>query len=109
VSKDNPRSDKWAEWYTFHTNVVATWGEANGREPPHEWLCPYNESRPTRPEESLFPDEPLPVSDPRSRCWCNAFCGFCDHHTDHHTYSGERDTPTPCTQCTSGICPDGPA
>ena len=105
MSRDNPRDDQWAEWYTFHTDVLASWGEANGRRPPHEPLCPYNTSRPTTPEESLFPDEPLPVSDPRSWCWCNAFCGYCDHHSDHHEWRVAKGEKVPCRRCPDGVCP----
>jgi hypothetical protein len=104
VSKENPRSDEWAEWYTFHPEVVATYSEAQGSLPPHEWLCPDNTSRPTRPEESLFPDEPLPVADPNTHCWCNAFCAFCRHHADHHDYQIPKGAAVPCRRCEDGFC-----
>jgi hypothetical protein len=102
VSRDDPRSDKWAEWYLFHPDVLATYGEADGSAPQHEWLCPDNTSRPTRPEESLSPDEPLSVADPNAPCWCSAFCGFCDHHEKHHTYGTGK--PVPCKLCPAGLC-----
>ncbi len=102
MSRDQPRSDMWAEWYLLHPNTLATYGEAMGLAPPHEWLCPENSSRPTSPEQSLFPDESLPVADPNAPCWCTAFCGFCDHHERHHTYSDPEHVP--CKRCPEGRC-----
>jgi hypothetical protein len=103
VSSNAPRSEKWAEWYAFHPEVLASWGESNGGEPPHEVPCPNNTARPTRPEESLFPHEPLPVADPAAPCWCNAFCAYCDHHAKHHAYG--EDEHVPCARCPGGLCP----
>jgi hypothetical protein len=39
VSRENPRSPEWAEYYAQHPEVLASWGESNGRQPPAE-LCP---------------------------------------------------------------------
>lgn len=99
MSAQNPRSDKWAEWYALpqHQNVLSTWGESNGREPQHETLCPND------------PD-PHPDARPDTVCWCSAFCGFCDHHEKRHTYAVDRGvwaSTTPCTMCPDGICPRG--
>lgn len=86
MSRDNPRSDRWREYYDLHPNILASYGEAVGNEPPHEPGC----------------ESP----DPYAFCWCSAFCGFCNHHADHHTYrTGAREVP--CTKCPDGVCPYG--
>lgn len=104
MSRDNPRSERWAAYYELHPNIVASYNEVSGGSPPHEPLCPEDTSRPTKASESLFPDEPLPVADPNAFCWCNAFCGFCDHHMDHHNYAHGAGI-VPCIQCPDQICP----
>lgn len=90
MSRDNPRSDEWAEWYSFHPQAVAAWGEANGYEPKHEPGC-------------TFDPDPVTPADSRVLCWCNAFCGYCDHHTDHHQWDASRDA-VPCSRCPDEIC-----
>ncbi len=91
MSRDNPRSERWAAYYELHENVVATWGEQNGYEPKHEPRCANN------------PD-PAGETDPMAPCWCTVFCGFCDHHMDHHNYEHGAGV-VPCTQCPGGMCP----
>lgn len=93
MTREVPRSDKWAEWYIFRPNVLATWGEANGYGPKHESFC---ENDPA----------PMPGANHRAPCWCSAFCGFCDHHMDRHTYG--QDEHVPCEQCPGGLCPREP-
>lgn len=36
MSRQNPRSPEWEEYYRQHPDVIANWGENNGREP----TCP---------------------------------------------------------------------
>jgi hypothetical protein len=96
VSRDNPRSDKWAEWYTLRPNTVSNWGEVNGYDPKHESFCPNDADQ-------------HPDVDPDTVCWCTAFCGFCDHHEKHHTYGLPRGEPVPCAQCPDEVCPRQPA
>lgn len=33
MTRENPRSDAWAAYYRNHPNVIASWGESNGRAP----------------------------------------------------------------------------
>lgn len=47
MTRENPRSDSWARYYANHPNVLATCGEANGREPNCSCvLCDPNELLP---------------------------------------------------------------
>jgi hypothetical protein len=76
------RTPQWQEYYELHPEVLASWGEQNGRLPPHESHCE--------------------VLGSLEFCWCAAFCAYCGHHADSHRYGAE--TPVPCEECPEGAC-----
>lgn len=87
MSARQPRTPHWREYYDLHTDVLASWAEQQGHQPPHEPGC----------------EGP----DPKRYCWCVVFCGYCDHHTEEHRYDVARGAPVPCAQCPGGVCVRG--